>query len=198
MPQWPLIDHYVRSHTPTDHIRLLQLPPADTPSPDQYTSRIEFISLYIQNHRPMVQQTLATIEPLVGLFVDMFCTSMIDVANDLGIPCYLYFASPAAYLRFVLHLTTLPLTVSVDSVNELAVASFTNPVPSSAFPLFCRNKNELGYSCFVRHAVRYKETKGIVVTPYATITPLIIPSHRNFLPRHHLTENLKPHSGHPP
>ncbi|KAL8201544.1 hypothetical protein R6Q57_010691 [Mikania cordata] len=176
MPQWPLIDHYVRSHTPTDHICLIQLPPADTPSPDQYTSRIEFISLYIQNHRPMVQQTLATIEPLVGLFVDMFCTSMIDVANDLGIPSYLYFASPAAYLGFVLHLTTLPLTESVDSLNELTVASFTNPVPSSAFPLFCRNKNELGYSCFVRHAVRYKETKGIVVNTFRELEPYSLDS----------------------
>ncbi|KAL8246500.1 hypothetical protein R6Q59_007716 [Mikania micrantha] len=150
MPQWPLIDHYVRSHTPTDHIRLIQLPPADTPSPDQYTSRIEFISLYIQNHRPMVQQTLATIEPLVGLFVDMFCTSMIDQ------PC--------------------PSLSPVDSLNELTVASFTNPVPSSAFPLFCRNKNELGYSCFVRHAVRYKETKGIVVNTFRELEPYSLDS----------------------
>ncbi|KAK9062360.1 hypothetical protein SSX86_019546 [Deinandra increscens subsp. villosa] len=113
----------------------------------------------------------------------MFCTSMIDVANDLNIPCYLYFASPAAYLGFVLHLGTFPDTESVDpvdsvySVNELTtVPSFANPVPSTAFPLFCINKTELGYSCFVRHAMRYKETKGIVVNTFRELEPYALDS----------------------
>ncbi|KAJ0918804.1 putative UDP-glucuronosyl/UDP-glucosyltransferase, UDP-glycosyltransferase family [Helianthus annuus] len=154
MPQSPLIDNYVQSHSSTDHIRFIQLPPADIPPPNQYNTRIGFTSLYIQNHKPIVQQTLQNLSPpLVGFFVDMFCTSMIDVANDLNIPCYLYFASPAAYLGFVLHLTTLSDTESTDSANGLSVPSFLNPVPSTAFPLFCINKNELGYSWFVHHTL---------------------------------------------
>ncbi|KAJ0922612.1 putative anthocyanidin 3-O-glucosyltransferase [Helianthus annuus] len=106
----------------------------------------------------------------------MFCTSMIDVANDLNIPCYLYFASPAAYLGFVLHLTTLSDTKSTDSANGLSVPSFSNPVPSTAFPLFCINKNELGYSWFVHHTLRYKETKGIVVNTFQELEPYALDS----------------------
>ncbi|KAI3794708.1 hypothetical protein L1987_37341 [Smallanthus sonchifolius] len=181
MPQWPLIHDYIRSHTSTQHIRFIQLPPAHTPPPNQYNARIEFTSLYIQNHKPIVKQTLKTVSdsvsaPLAGFFVDMFCTSMIDVANDLAIPCYLYFASPAAYLGFILHLTTLPDTESVNSANELTVPSFINPVPSNALPLFCINKSELGYSCFVGHAGRYKETKGIVVNTFQELEPYALDS----------------------
>ncbi|KAJ0789070.1 putative UDP-glucuronosyl/UDP-glucosyltransferase, UDP-glycosyltransferase family [Helianthus annuus] len=177
MPQSPLIDNYVQSHSSTDHIRFIQLPPADIPPPNQYNTRIGFTSLYIQNHKPIVQQTLQNLSPpLVGFFVDMFCTSMIDVANDLNIPCYLYFASPAAYLGFVLHLTTLSDTESTDSANGLSVPSFLNPVPSTAFPLFCINKNELGYSWFVHHTLRYKETKGIVVNTFQELEPYALDS----------------------
>ncbi|XP_076914558.1 UDP-glycosyltransferase 43-like [Bidens hawaiensis] len=173
MPQWPLINNYIQSHTSTDHIRFIHLPPADSPPPTQYNSTIGFVSLYIQNHKPIVQHALKNI---TGLFVDMFCTSMIDVANDLDIPCYLYFSSPAAYLGFVPHLTTLDDSKSFDSGSELTVPSFMNPVPPTALPLFCINKNERGYSWFVNHARRYKETKGIVINTFLELEPYAIES----------------------
>ncbi|KAL4578177.1 hypothetical protein LXL04_014296 [Taraxacum kok-saghyz] len=185
MPQMPLVEDYVRSRTSIEHIRFIQIPPVDPPPPDQYNSRVEFISLYIQNHKPIVKQTLKTLSnagsdlvpvPLAGLFVDMFCTSMIDVANDLDIPCYLFFASPAAYLGFVLHLTTLPATESFDSETELTVPSYAKPVPSNALPTFCIKKDEFGYMTFVHHALRYKETKGIVVNTFQELEPYAIES----------------------
>ncbi|CAH1451148.1 unnamed protein product [Lactuca virosa] len=179
MPQMPLIEDYVQSRTSIEHIRFIQIPPVDPPPPDQYDSRIEFTSLYIGNHKSIVKQTLKTLSasvPLAGLFVDMFCTSMIDVANDLDIPCYLFFASPAAYLGFVLHLTTLPATESVDSANELIVPSYAKPIPSYALPTFCIKKDEFGYSTFVSHALRYKETKGIIVNTFQELEPYSIDS----------------------
>ncbi|KAI3747260.1 hypothetical protein L6452_09713 [Arctium lappa] len=178
MPQWPLNEDYIQSHTSTQHIRFIRFHPVDPPPPDQFNSIIDLISLHIQNHKPMIKQTLEnlTTTPLVGLFVDMFCTSMIDVANDLNIPCYLFFASPATYLGFVLHLTTLPATVSFDSATELIVPSYANPVPLNVLPSFCIKKNELGYSTFVRHALRYRETKGIVVNTFKELEPYALDS----------------------
>ncbi|KAI3747258.1 hypothetical protein L6452_09711 [Arctium lappa] len=143
MPQRPLIDDYVISRASTPHIRFIQIPPVDPPPPHQYNSTIEFISLHIQNHKPKIKQTLKNLTTLVGIFIDMFCTPMIDVANDLGIPCYLFFASPAAYLGFVLHLTNLPATESVSQTTELTtVPSYANSVPSNVLPSFCIKKNE--------------------------------------------------------
>ncbi|XP_023739739.1 UDP-glycosyltransferase 43 [Lactuca sativa] len=179
MPQMPLIEDYIQSRTSIEHIRFIQIPPVDSPPSDQYNSRIEFTSIYIGNHKPIVKQTLKTLStsvPLAGLFVDMFCTSMIDVANDLNIPCYLFFASPAAYLGFVLHLTTLPANESVDSANELIVPSYAKPIPSNTLPTFCIKKDEFGYSRFVSHALRYKETKGIIVNTFQELEPYSIDS----------------------
>ncbi|KAI3518833.1 hypothetical protein L1887_07666 [Cichorium endivia] len=143
MPHWPLNDEYIHSRTSTEHIRIIKIPPVNPPLPDQYNSSIEYMSIHIENHKPMVKQTLQNLltpvtdldpVPFVGLLVDMFCTSMIDVANDLDIPCYLFFASPAAYLGFVLHLTTLSTTESIESSAELTVPSYAKPVPSKALP----------------------------------------------------------------
>ncbi|GJZ47679.1 UDP-glycosyltransferase 43-like protein [Tanacetum coccineum] len=181
VPQWrPLLADYIQSCTSTEHIRFIQIHTDHMPQQDQYSSDIEFISLYIQNHKPIVKQTLQNLRkdvPLVGFFIDMFCTSMIDVANDLNIPSYLFFASPAAYLGFVLHLTTLSSDESdSDLAPELTVQGFTSPVPLNAYPLYCIKKKELGYSCFVHHALRYKETKGIVVNTFQELEPYALDS----------------------
>ncbi|KAK2998316.1 hypothetical protein RJ639_023857 [Escallonia herrerae] len=89
----------------------------------------------------------------------MFCTSMIDVADELGIPCYLFYASPAAFLGFMLHLPTLNTQLSEltpefdESETELAIPSFCNPVPPKVLPSFFLKRNgDDGYSWFLRHA----------------------------------------------
>ncbi|RVW60542.1 UDP-glucose flavonoid 3-O-glucosyltransferase 6 [Vitis vinifera] len=67
---------------------------------------------------------------LAGFVIDMFCTSMIDVANEFGVPSYLFFTSSAAFLGFVLHLQSLhdhhnlEITEFKDSDAELEVPSF--------------------------------------------------------------------------
>lgn len=98
IPQRPLVNDYISSLATSraaPNIRFLHLPPVDPPSPDQYQASIAYLSLLIANHKPRVKQALTnliTSVPLAGLFVDMFCTSMIDIAGELGIPSYLYFA----------------------------------------------------------------------------------------------------------
>ncbi|GJZ47680.1 UDP-glycosyltransferase 43-like protein [Tanacetum coccineum] len=180
VPHLPLVDDYIQSQTSNEQIRFIQIHPSDSQPPNQCKSMTEFISLYIQSRKPIIKQTLQNLTnnvPLVGFFIDMFCTSMIDVANDLNIPCYLFFASPASYLGFVLDLTTLPESGS-DSVTTqlMVVKSFTKPVPLNAYPLYCINKKELGYSWFVHHTLRYKETKGIVVNTFQELEPYALDS----------------------
>ncbi|KAM2512067.1 hypothetical protein PS1_036381 [Malus domestica] len=81
---------------------------------------MDYISLLIQNHKPHVKNAITKLmsshsaesnssnsDRVVGFFVDMFCTSMIEVANELDITCYLYFAPPATFLSFMLHLPFL-------------------------------------------------------------------------------------------
>uniref|UniRef100_A0A2P2PG54 Uncharacterized protein n=1 Tax=Rhizophora mucronata TaxID=61149 RepID=A0A2P2PG54_RHIMU len=43
---------------------------------------------------------------LGGIFVDLFSTAMIDVANEFGTPSYVFFTSSAAFLSLLFYLQT--------------------------------------------------------------------------------------------
>ncbi|WOG89539.1 hypothetical protein DCAR_0208777 [Daucus carota subsp. sativus] len=99
----------------------------------------------------------------------MFCTSMIDVANEVGVNSYVYFASPASFLGFMLHLPVLTkLSAELDDSDaELRIPGFVKPVPVSVLPTFflTRNKDD-GCSWFEYNATKYKEAKGIIVNTF--------------------------------
>ncbi|XP_059656943.1 UDP-glycosyltransferase 43-like [Cornus florida] len=184
-PQRPLVGAYVdsRATTATGSVRFVHLPPLDPPSPDQYKAPLGFISLMIEKHRPHVKHAINNLVstesesdsvPLAGLFVDMFCTSMIDVAGELGVPCYLYFPSPATFLGFMLHLPTLQTRVTTDfddSDTEFTIPGFANSVPSRVFPPAMLKIKEDGYYWFLHHGGRYRETKGIIVNTFRELEP---------------------------
>lgn len=194
IPQRPLVQSYVdylTTTTTTDNIHFLPLPTADPPSLDQFEATIAFLSLLIQNHTSQVKDALIDLisdsdsdsssGQVVGFFIDMFCTSFIDVAKELNIPCYLYFASPATFLSFMLHLPILDAQVSSniefkDSANDFNILGFDNPVPVKCFPSFMLKRHRDGYSSFLHHAKRYKETKGIVVNTFQELEPYCLNS----------------------
>lgn len=178
MPQRPLVNTYVQSRASsvTNNLRFLHLPTVNPPTPDQYHSSIAFISLLIQNHKQHIKQALLNLTStesrddsvqLVALFVDMFSTTIIDVAAELSISCYLFFASPASFLSFTLH---LPGIDSVESETEFTVPSFKNPLPRPVLPTLVLKADD-GYSWVSYHAGRYKETKGIVVNTLLELEP---------------------------
>ncbi|KAK2989643.1 hypothetical protein RJ640_019362 [Escallonia rubra] len=189
MPQRPLVGAYTDSRataTIAGNIRFLHLPPVDPPNPDQFQSSVAFISILVEKHKPHVRHLLINSGNSVrvaGFFIDMFCTSMIDVADELGIPCYLFFASPAAFLGFMLHLPASNTQLSEltpefdESETELAIPSFSNPVPRKVLPTFFLKRNgDDGYTWFLRHARRYRETKGIVVNTFQELEPFALKS----------------------
>ncbi|XP_006363187.1 anthocyanidin 3-O-glucosyltransferase 2-like [Solanum tuberosum] len=195
IPQRPLVQSYIDSLTTTTttnatgNIHFLSLPVADPPSLDQFEATIGFLSLLIQNHTLQVKNALIDLisdsdldsGQVVGFFIDMFCTSFIDVAKELNIPCYLYFASPATFLSFMLHLPILDAQVSTnieykDSANDFNILGFSNPVPIKCFPSFMLKRHIDGYSWFLHHAKRYKETKGIIVNTFQELEPFCLNS----------------------
>ncbi|CAI0397598.1 unnamed protein product [Linum tenue] len=103
---------------------------------------------------------------LAGFVLDMFCTSMIDVADEFGVPSFIFFTSPASVLGFILHIQASHdgeegLDITEFEGTELAVPSWANPIPRWAFP---NNvvKKELIQS-FYRIARDFRRTKGILV-----------------------------------
>ncbi|KAL6976018.1 hydroquinone glucosyltransferase [Sarracenia purpurea var. burkii] len=108
---------------------------------------------------------------LVGFVIDMFCTSMIDVANEFEVPTYVYFTSNSAVLGLMLHLQTLKddhnqdVTELKNSDAELTVPTFVNPFPAKLLPSVAVDK-QVGSAVFLSIAKRLRETKGIIVNTF--------------------------------
>ncbi|XP_030456197.2 anthocyanidin 3-O-glucosyltransferase 2-like [Syzygium oleosum] len=148
------------------------------------TSPLAFIHHLMESHKSDVQEAVAKISAcgsprLAGLVVDMFCTSMIDVAVEFDVPSYMFFTSGAAFLGIMLHLQSLQdeqhmdLTRLKGSDTELDFPCFANPLPAAKFlPLevFMEEDCQLLLRC----AQRFRETKGILVNTLAELEPRAI------------------------
>ncbi|XP_031269999.1 UDP-glycosyltransferase 43-like [Pistacia vera] len=202
-----IVKSYVKSQATSavddDRITFVYLPTVDPPSPDQYTGTLGYLSLFIEKHKPHVRNVILDLMEagysdsmsdsvrVAGLFVDMFCTSMIEVARQLGVPCYLYFASPASFLGFMLNYPALEaqlatefvdsgteLFVPRDSSTEFTIPSFANPLPHFVLPssVLRRGQGQDGYLWYLRHARKYKEVNGIIVNTFQELEPFAIRS----------------------
>ncbi|XP_006353732.1 UDP-glycosyltransferase 71K1-like [Solanum tuberosum] len=155
-------------------IRYITLAQIEPPSSEEGAKSIEnYISLLIASYRPIVKDAIISNKSwpdtdsnpkIIGLVIDMFCTSMIDVANELDIPSYLFLTSGAGFLGFLLYLSVWHDQFGREfnrSDGDLIIAANAHPVPSKVLPTFAFVKE--GYNSFRNHGVRFKETKGILI-----------------------------------
>ncbi|WZY94637.1 hypothetical protein YC2023_066966 [Brassica napus] len=118
---------------------------------------------HVQILKPLVKDAVAKLlewtrpdsPRLAGFVVDMYCTCMIDVADEFGVPSYLFYTSNAGFLVLLLHMQFM-----YDSAEE--------------------NNNEFEdsdaefvewFSFFRTQARRFRETKGILVNTIAELEP---------------------------
>uniref|UniRef100_M1DGJ2 Glucosyltransferase n=1 Tax=Solanum tuberosum TaxID=4113 RepID=M1DGJ2_SOLTU len=71
-----------------------------------------FFSGFIERHKPQVRHVVAQIlqsktATLSSFVVDMMCTIMIDVANEFGVPTYVFYTTSAAMLGLHFHMQSL-------------------------------------------------------------------------------------------
>nr|QOI79385.1 UDP-glycosyltransferase [Rheum palmatum] len=164
---------------PSPGIRYVTLPQVDVPQHLMKDSIEHTISVYIASHAPHVRDAVAALQTestvhVAGLFLDMFCTPMIDVANELGLPSYVFFCSSAGFLGLLLHLPVHSQPRFDETGLDVLIPSFQNPVPTRVLPRF--GFNELGYKSFMDHAKRFGETKGIIINTYAELEPYALKS----------------------
>ena len=160
------------SHT---RIKCISLPHVDPPPEEVFLSSVEkFVTDFIESHKShakeaIISSVLSNSIPLAGLVVDMFCTAMIDVAHELGVPSYVYFTCDAAFLGYMLYLPTRHDQVGVEfsesDPESSVIPSYVNPVPSSVLPTFAFHKKG-GYISMVNHGRKCKEAKGILVNTF--------------------------------
>ncbi|KAJ0803146.1 putative flavonol 3-O-glucosyltransferase [Helianthus annuus] len=178
-PPGSSVDTYIESlaKNPIERIRIIQLPQDQTQpklDPKNFlTSMYEIINSYCKYVRnivaDMINQTGSS--RVVGFVVDVFCTGMIDVANEFNLPTYVFFTSSSAFLGFNLYIETLCVDHNQDHVIELSnsegeivVPGFVNPVPKKAFPADYWTQEGLDFViCSIRDL---RKAKGIMVNTF--------------------------------
>ncbi|GLT55913.1 hypothetical protein SLA2020_289960 [Shorea laevis] len=133
----------------------------------------------MESHKPLVKEAVTTTitssndSVLAGFVIDMFCTTMIDVANEFGVPSYVFFSSSAASLSLSFHLQALHDSQNVDitefigSNAKLPAPSFRNPVPAKVLPSSALHKDRAAEMFGLTR--RLRETKGIMVNSFTEL-----------------------------
>ncbi|KAL7128721.1 hypothetical protein ABFS83_13G012900 [Erythranthe nasuta] len=150
-------------------------PTTTTPSSDTFI--FDFIDSQSTHIRKIISDIIAGKQQqpgtsrLGGLVLDMFCTKFADIADEFGIPAYVFFTSGACSLGFFCHLASLKfdqgqdLTQYKDSDMELSVPCFSVPVPAKVFPATLVKEGPMA-DIFLNRFRRLKDTKGIMVNTF--------------------------------
>lgn len=174
IPKLPMpdenIDAYLRSALVDDRISFVDLPPLENDlSSNEWRSKRPFalITLMARLYKPLVKRVLDTRRRrTVGILVDMIATQFVEVAEEMGVPSYLFFTSGANLLSLMLELEAR----SVDAPSAFApmeVPGFRNPLPVEAWPEICLDKANVGQ--FLLQATRYRKTMGILVNTFSEL-----------------------------
>ncbi|KAL3538195.1 hypothetical protein ACH5RR_001561 [Cinchona calisaya] len=132
------------------------------------------IHQFIESQKIRVREAVSKIEGLSGFIVDMISTTMIDVADDLGLPSYLFFNQGAGFIGLLLHFQTLEdeqnqeISELIQSRDELDVPSYEKRVPIGVLPTLT-TKKETWSKMFLKCSREYRRAKGIVVNTFADL-----------------------------
>ena len=171
-------------------IRFVHLPEPDSDSSNSNPSSSSpsvFFHNIIAKQKPLVRDavhplTRSESAQLAGIVFDMICPSIVDVANELGVPSYVFFTSSAACLALLFHLQTLKdhqgvdVTEFADSDAELVVPGFVNSVPARVLPATLVDKEGGGSMDFLNRVRRFREAKGILVNTFVELESHVINS----------------------
>ncbi|KAK9924228.1 hypothetical protein M0R45_032609 [Rubus argutus] len=176
-------DAYIESFTHSSNskrIKFINLPQVNTD--DIKGNSGSFMIDFIASQQPHVKDAVTKLAEsetrLAGFVIDMFCTSMIDVANEFGVPTYVFFTSGAAALGLMFHLQALrdhdgkykDCTEFKDSDAELLTPSFVNPLPAAkVIPGRLLGKETA--NSFLNIIKRFRGTKGILVNTFTELEP---------------------------
>nr|WIW42698.1 UDP-glycosyltransferase [Nicotiana tabacum] len=177
--QWPndkKLDSYIQSVANfSSRLKFIRLPQDDS---IMQLLKSNIFTTFIASHKPAVRDAVADIlksesnNTLAGIVIDLFCTSMIDVANEFELPTYVFYTSGAATLGLHYHIQNLrdefnkDITKYKDEPEEkLSIATYLNPFPAKCLPSVALDK-EGGSTMFLDLAKRFRETKGIMINTF--------------------------------
>lgn len=118
----------------------------------------------------------------------MLCTSMIHVAEEFGIPAYVFFPSPASFLGAMLHCQSLhddhgqDVSELRNSESELLIPSYANPVPPDVLSLVLVDKYQWR-TRFLQYSRDYRKAKGVIVNTFNDLESYALDSLAGLVPQ---------------
>ncbi|KAF3444167.1 hypothetical protein FNV43_RR13857 [Rhamnella rubrinervis] len=154
-----------------DRISIILLPQN---LPTSETNPKPLVSSLLDHSKPHVKDALTKLDSprLAGFVLDIVCVSMIDVANEFGVPAYMFYTVSSGFVSLMFHLQALrdnrnidPTKLKDDPDSELPLPSFVNSVPSRVLPDFMLNKGAFTHYLDQSRRMR-EEAKGFVVNTF--------------------------------
>ncbi|KAK1304489.1 putative UDP-glucose flavonoid 3-O-glucosyltransferase 3 [Acorus calamus] len=165
----PSLTSSLSSYISSPNITLIDLPSPSNFHFDPTTQKVEtIISLYFQSHKPLIKQSIQSLNhPISAIIIDFFATTLIDLADELGAPAYLFFTSCASFLGLMLHLPSLDGTDFMNFKEEnLAMPTLPVPLDPLAMPSPLLDKANDTYKWFMYHGRRLKDLRGIIINSF--------------------------------
>ncbi|GAB2279526.1 hypothetical protein Dimus_014166 [Dionaea muscipula] len=163
-------------------IRFIELHPELENSVNTTFQGFQGTQRMLESYKPILKQVVEdqivlsdSAGRLAGFVLDFFATQIMDVAEELNVPAYIFYASNCSLLSLTLHFQHLRDDLGVV-VTEFAgletelddVPGFRNPVPCKVLPGRLLEK-EGGSDTMLYHAKRYRSAKGILVNTFEEV-----------------------------
>ncbi|KAL9246018.1 hypothetical protein vseg_019602 [Gypsophila vaccaria] len=164
-------------------LTFLTFPPTSTPPP--YMSPHDAFSFALELHKPVLRRAIQDrvrvgLGKPVGFVLDMFCTAVMDVADEFDIASYVFYSSGANKLSLLFYAQSLADDRGVDVVSEFSdpgfsslVPGFKNPVTSDVIPRHFQIK-EIVHDKILYPARMFRKAKGILVNTYVELESMPI------------------------
>ncbi|XVF71124.1 hypothetical protein PTKIN_Ptkin12aG0010500 [Pterospermum kingtungense] len=176
----PYVDSLTANTTTTSRIKFIVLPKPETAND---ASAADLMSKVIETRRPLVREAVTNIVQLsssvpdsprlAGFVLDMFFTPLIDLADEFGVPNYVFYTSSAAFLGFLFYVQALHDEQNVnisefkDSDTEFPIPSFVNPVSAKFLPSGVLKPE--GSTLLNDITRRLRKVKGIMVNTFSEL-----------------------------
>ncbi|KAL1560875.1 hydroquinone glucosyltransferase [Salvia divinorum] len=174
-------DTKISSYIKNPQINFVRLEQDDESSVGEAMKPPKRMMHFACRHKASAQGVLSEIKKcrrVAGIFVDIMCVDMIDVAKELDITSYVFFSSGAAILGLMFGLQSLEddhgrdLAEFEGSDEVISISSYVNPVPARVWPESVFDRE----SGFLELSRKVREADGIVINTFLELEPHAISS----------------------
>lgn len=145
-------------------------------------SQENFLYQLIDFAKTHVRESIKKIKNLCGLIIDPIYTTMIDIADEFGVPSYLFFTCGAGFLAIMLHFQALHDEQNIEfpddllrNGNEIITPCFSIPVLADVIPGIKKDK-QLWTLRYLQFARDYRRTKAIMVNTFQELEDFVFKS----------------------